>query len=547
VVESRVWRILLWMVILLHFAFFLIIGMSRHWGYISSINDLGVFDQVIWNTLNGNIFQTSINPFGTSINWLGFHFQPILLLFVPLYALSTSVEWLTIAQAGALAITAFPVFLLARHIFQSEQSGFIWALVYLVNPFVLSAEAWDFHPITLAVPFIALGFLAILKKQIPLLILSCLVILTCKEHFGLAVAGFGFLWWYLYRSWKIPIVVLSFGIGHLLLVLCIVMPAFSPINKPIMLGEQLGQLSRYSWLGKSLTEIFQTFATQPYFVWKSIIQMGGLAYWGGLASPFLIIFPFIGFPFLLPGLGDLAANTLSANPMPRGIWAYHSVSLIPVFTIAAIVGIKKMSRWQKKLSHRELSGMVLTASMILGYFFLPLPLLGAMNLWAPNKVLNWPDKNVQAVRSLVGQNASISVQANIGAHFSQRRSIYVYPDVATEVDAIILYLASPTTNINNFPEHLGKEDRKNNPFWLDGLLQMDRTEYLASIELLLARKEYGISFWSEPWLVLSKIDKGDQTEAIQKVNQLLKKLRSEWHVDSTEYRDVMEKTRFKNS
>jgi len=162
--ERIFWRMGLWIVIVSHFAFFLVIGMSRYWGYMSSINDLGVFDQVVWNTLHGNFLQTTINPFGTSINWLGFHFQPVLLLFVPLYSLSSSVEWFAIAQAAALALTAWPIFLLAQHIFKSEKSGFIWALAYLANPFLLSSGTWDFHPITLAVPFIALGLLAIVKK-----------------------------------------------------------------------------------------------------------------------------------------------------------------------------------------------------------------------------------------------------------------------------------------------------------------------------------------------------------------------------------------------
>jgi uncharacterized membrane protein len=273
--ERIFWRMGLWIVIVSHFAFFLVIGMSRHWGYMSSINDLGVFDQVVWNTLHGNFLQTTINPFGTSINWLGFHFQPVLLLFVPLYSLSSSVEWFAIAQAAALALTAWPIFLLAQHIFNSEKSGFIWALAYLVNPFLLSSGTWDFHPITLAVPLIALGLLAIVKKNAQLLVLSCLFILMCKEHLGLAVAGFGALWWIRHRDLKTPMFVIALGTSHLFLVLLYIMPAFSPTNTPVMFSDQLGQLSRYSWLGTSFADISHTLTTQPAFVWKEVLNMGG--------------------------------------------------------------------------------------------------------------------------------------------------------------------------------------------------------------------------------------------------------------------------------
>jgi hypothetical protein len=141
-------------------------------------------------------------------------------------------------------------------------------------------------------------------------------------------------------------VVIALGTSHLFLVLLYIMPAFSPTGTPVMIGDQLGQLSRYSWLGTSLADIFYTLTTQPAFVWKEVVNMGGGgAYWVALVTPSLFIFPLFGLPFLLPGIGDLLANTLSANPMPRGLWAYHSVSLIPILTAATIVGVKKISRW----------------------------------------------------------------------------------------------------------------------------------------------------------------------------------------------------------
>ena len=109
----------------------------------------------------------------------------------------------------------------------------------------------------------------------------------------------------------------------------------------------------------------------------------------------------------------------------------------------------------------------------------------------------------------------------------------LYPDKTGDVDVIIFQLASPTTNINDFPEH-SNIPRKDNPAWLDSYFQMDRTDYLASIEGLLSRKEYGILFWEEPWLVFSKGSGRDQPETIRGVNQSLKNLRNEWQITSAE-------------
>jgi uncharacterized membrane protein len=529
-------QIWLWAAILLHCALFSIIGISRHWGYMSNVYDLGVFDQVVWNTLHGNFLRTTINPFAAPINWLGFHFQPILLLFVPLYALCPGVGWFIAAQAAALALTAWPLFLLAKDIFQSEKVAVIWALVYLANPFLLSAGAWDFHPISLAVPFIALGFLAVVKKNLKMLVLACLLLLTCKEHLGLAVAGFGALWWFRHRSWQPAAVITALGLGHLILVLCLIMPLLSPIGKPVMLGAQLGQLSRYGWLGNSLPEIFQTMTTQPLFVWENLVAMGGLAYLFLLVMPFAFVMPFLGLAFLLPGVADLAANCLSENPMPRGIWAYHSVGLIPVLTATAISGVERLSHWQKKFSTLELTGLTLATSLVTGYFFLPLPLLGAFNIWAPRNFLNWPDQAGEVVRAVVAGPGGLSVQANVGAHFSQRANIHVYPDKGADGDNIILRLASPTTNINGFPKQLAENSVKQRPNWLDGHLQMDRTEYLASIDCLMAKQAYGVLLWHDPWLVLSRQSKERPLGVAQKI----RKLRSDWQIDPDEYHDALQ-------
>ncbi|MGB6012803.1 MAG: DUF2079 domain-containing protein, partial [Desulfobacterales bacterium] len=63
---------------------------------MSSINDLGQFDQAVWGGLHGEPFLNTIT-LNQPANWLGLHFQPILILFVPLYAIIPSIIWLTIA------------------------------------------------------------------------------------------------------------------------------------------------------------------------------------------------------------------------------------------------------------------------------------------------------------------------------------------------------------------------------------------------------------------------------------------------------------------
>ena len=519
----------MWIAIFIHFILSFSISLSYHWGYISSITDLGTFDQAVWGTLHGDFFLNTHNIFNVPINYLGIHFRPILLIFLPFYAILPKAEWMILSQSLALSLTAWPIYLLAKHVSKSETVAFFWALVYMVNPFVISIPPWVFRPESLAVPFIAISLLSIEKSNFRLLLLSCFIIVLCKEHFGIMIIGFGFLWGLRNRRWKQAILIVSFGAIYSILILGIVMPALSPTGAHIMLSQGLGQVSRYSWLGGSMKEVFQALLFHPITVAKVV-----LLEFGGAKYLLLLMIFFLGFPlaapeFLLPGLADLAANMLSANPMPRSLFAYHSVTLIPLLITAAIYGVKRLSLWQSRYTMTEIAGLAVMLSFVGGYVFAPLPLPGAYNFWAPAHFPSRPDPRVQMIRSLVGDNASVSAQANVGSHFSQRHEIYRYPKMVGQVDAIILRIESPTTNINNLPDQI-KNNRKYLIGSLDSHLQMDRTEYIASIRTLLSDNKYGVLLWDDPWLVLAQ---GASSHGLkQKLEQKLNKLQKEWKIDS---------------
>jgi len=521
-ITTNRWRWLLASAILVHFIIIVFVGLFRHWGYLSSINDLGVFDQAIWGVLNGGSLLNTTH-FNQEINWLGFHFHPILLLFVPLYAIFSNVIWLTIAQALALSLAAWPIFLLANRICQSEKIGFLWACVYLMNPFLLNAAAWDFHPVMLAVPFVALGMLAIETKRPYLLFGSIFFILLCKEHFGVMAVGFGLLWYIRNRTWKPALCLVVIGIIYSFMVLGVIIPAFSSSGDHYMLA------GRYSWLGHSMGKVLEKISTDPFTIIKTaMIDFKGAPYFV-LLFAFFCGFPFLAPEFLLPGLADLAANILSSNPMPKSLIGYHSSTLIPVFTVAAIYGVKRLSTWQARYSLAGLACLAVAVSFIGGYIFAPLPLPGAHNFWTPGHFPNWPDSRVQTIRSLVGDDASVSAQANIGSHFSQRHKIYRYPNMIDEVDAVILRLESPTKNVNNLPESL-KKTRKYSLWMLDSHIGMDRIDYIRSIRSMLADKKYGVLLWDDPWLVLSR--KVLNRDFEQKIKHKLDELQKEWKINS---------------
>lgn len=520
-VSSPNWRRWAWIAISVHFLLIFSIGLSHYWGYL--LNDLSVFDQTVWGTLNGNFFLNTINnPFGKPINWLGFHFNPILLLFAPLYAIVPAPEWLTLAQAIALSLAAWPVFQVASRVCQSEQAGLLWALAYLANPFQLNAAAWDFHPVTLAAPFITLGMLAVEKADRRMLLFSCVPLLLIQEHLGLTVAGFGLLWRLRNHNWNPATALILVGLTHSILVLAIVMPALSPTNQHLMLGSELGQLSRYGWLGHSIQELVWTLLTQPFEVTKIIaLDLGGATYLAGLLLPLLGL-PLAAPGFLLPGVADLAANLFSANPMPKSIFSYHSATLATVFTVAAIYGSQRLSRRTRKFSMTEWAGLALVGCFVAGYFLAPAPLPMARNHWQPTHHVYWPDPAPERINAMIGNNATVSAQANVAAHFSQRRELYFYPNHVGKADVILLRLESPTVKLS--PSNLSVIST------LAFHLQMNPADYLSSVDCLLSGNEYGVLFWDNPWLVMSR-NASPHPALRQEIKARVKVLQKQWQVE----------------
>lgn len=528
---SRERKVLI-VVICLHFSLLLAMGLFRHWGNMSSLNDLGFFDQAVWGTLHGQWFLDTNNTFGRPINWLSCHFNLFLLLFVPLYAIWPAAEWFVIAQALALSVAAWPIFLLASRVHGSDRTGLLWAVIYLFNPFLLSAAAWDFHPVTLAVPIIAGALLAVEKKDFRPLIIYSISMMLIQEQFGLTVAGFGALWGIKYRDWKKGLILVGAGIMHMVLVLGFIMPALSPSGVHSMIVDHNAKDSRYGWLGGSFFEILRNVFLHPLWMLKTLVSMDGtIQYFIFLSLPFIGLF-FAAPIWLLPAIADLAANTLSATPLPRGIISYHSVTFVPILTVSAIYGVRRIAPLFAKKITIAPSKLVLMFTLGFTYALAPLPLPGAFNFWQPVRWIQSPDPVLQQIRPLISKSSSVSVQANVGAHFSQHQQVYRYPYKAGEADTIVLWLDTPTTNLSPHDRVIGTVAHH---------LQMKPAEYLASIECLLQNPAYGIALWNEPWLVVSRGPKLLSTD--KSIRNKLDTLRHSWQITPEEYEAVLQKRR----
>ena len=125
------WITSLWVAIFIYFILTLIISFSYHWAYMSSLTDLGTFDQAVWGTLHSDFFLNT-NTVSKKVSYLGIHFRPVLLIFLPFYAILPKAEWMILAQSFALSLTAWPIYLLAKQVTKSDcASLFLGTCLYV--------------------------------------------------------------------------------------------------------------------------------------------------------------------------------------------------------------------------------------------------------------------------------------------------------------------------------------------------------------------------------------------------------------------------------
>ncbi|MFH2074405.1 MAG: DUF2079 domain-containing protein, partial [Pseudomonadota bacterium] len=118
-------RVILWLMIGLYFVTFSAVCLWKYGLFAYDGLDLAIYNQVFWNTLHAQPFGLTIHPH----SYLGDHAEFGLLTLVPLYALRPDPRTLLILQTAALAVTAWPVWRLAKgRLTKKSGAAQIWPL-----------------------------------------------------------------------------------------------------------------------------------------------------------------------------------------------------------------------------------------------------------------------------------------------------------------------------------------------------------------------------------------------------------------------------------
>ncbi|EKD96082.1 MAG: hypothetical protein ACD_24C00195G0003 [uncultured bacterium] len=405
----------------------------RHNAFVSNF-DLANMDQTIWNTLNGRFFSLS-SPDGT-LSRLSVHADFILILLSPIYLLWSDVRMLLITQTFFLAGGAIPIYLLARKVLKRNFTSLAISWLYLLYPGLQWVNFYDFHPVSLSIPFVLSAFYSsYIKKWGWYFFFAFLAVIT-KEEISLVVSMIGVLQFFLYRERKIG--VLSFLVGLLWFPLMVfwVIPNFGPSGQHWAFDvwfkspkDQVSQQGLWGW--------FSLFGV--YFSPEALLY-----YFRLLKSLFFL--PLLGFPFLLLSFPDLSINLLSSFPEMRSTILHYDSGLIPGLFIALIFGVRKtfilIEKLVPKLSLKIVNKEKLLISLFLSLAFFisirngPLPI--SPFCWCSVYLVGDNEKKFANVLAQIPPTASIAASREIRPHLSQREHAYNLDDVTIAADYLAL-------------------------------------------------------------------------------------------------------------
>ncbi len=434
-------RIVLWfqnrfsptgLMIIMALAFFIgvgCIGVVRHRSFNSGALDLGMMDQLVWNTSQGRFLQGTFIG-NKSEDFLGHHFSPILALLAPLYWVMPFPGVLVVIQAASIASSAMLLYFLAVRLTGSRWFSACLSLNLLLNPFLHEGALFDFHQDALGMVLFSFGLLCVVHERWGWASVGWALSLLCKEEiavYWIAVGMFMF-----FRDKRRRRLFLTFALANavwLIVVVYVVIPAF---QEP---GGSFTFFRRYRDLGGTPDRLLATFLTNPVYVLRTLLVPARIGGVGVLILPTAFLLwnasPHVGIL-----LAPLAISFLSSLDQQYSFTIHYSMlPLVMVYAASAYGTRDQYIRGKRQpnaisLSPRQLGVFTIVASVVLFVWLSPLGLRAPETLGMFR--IDDHDRIGRQVIQMIPPSASVVAQNTLAPHLSHREHITLFPRLLEE-------------------------------------------------------------------------------------------------------------------
>lgn len=438
-------RLIVFFILLFFVLIYGSISLVNHYQFRTSALDLG------FNTHALYCYAHLINPrfmAKPEINYLGNHFTPLIILFVPLYYLLGSYT-LLIIQILAILAGGLGVYFYAK-----LKTRYAWLPVIILFQFyslwgIYSALAYDFHFVVIAAMLVPWFIYFYEKDNRKWTFIFLALILLCKENMSLWMV-FVITGLYVrdkFRKLKTqPLYSISLIVTaglYFILVVGIIMPAINKGAVPIYFKNS------YSHIGASFSEIIVNLITHPKdtfdLFFKNIYP--DKPYYGIKAELYLVIIASGGIAllfkpyYLIMLIPVFTQKMLSKSPLLWGTLYHYSIEFVPIISLAVF-------EWANSFLNKK-------AGYTIAILFMLLTPLSSLKLMDHRKSL-WYDpvsmqffskkhydrslnyREIHKALQIIPDDASLSAHHALAPHLAGRKKIYHYP-IMKDAEYIVLF------------------------------------------------------------------------------------------------------------
>lgn len=431
-----------------YFVVYSALSVMRHVSYHSLGFDLGLFDQAFWNTTQGRPFESTMSqalPVPHSL--LGDHFSPIFWLIVPFYFAYPHPETLVVVQTFALALGAWPIYLLAK---LKLPPGYAipWSSAYFLFLPLAYINLFDFHEIALAVAPLGFALYFLESGRRWWFVVSLIIAFLVKEEMGLVGLAFGAYALLGKRDWKLGLGVLVGSLVAFAAIIQIVIPYFASGRSYPYISE------RYADVGGSPLGILKTAVTNPLRIVRALAKWKKAYLVIALFAPVLGLSTIAGWASLL-FLPTLAYLLLSNYEPEFTFTSQYTAPLIPLVIGTSIIG---MSRLRAPWSGRLLAG-VLVSSLAFSWAFGYLPLSRKFDPSLFTTESRYATFTPQL--SVIPADARVAAENGFSSHLAERRYIYDFTfEGIQDAQWVVLDYAGSGRNLEFFNQQVAQIEAK---------------------------------------------------------------------------------------
>ena len=424
------------------------LSVLRHRSYHSFGFDLGLYDQVIWNTTQGRILESTMaGAIAQPHVQMSDHFSPIYVLLAPFYAIYPHPESLLVLQTAALALGVWPVYLLAK---LKLPAGYplLWVVVYVLFVPLAYVNLYDFHEIAFSVAPLGFALYFLERGRAAWFIAFLVFTFLIKEELAIVAVGFGAYALVGKRNWKVGLGVIAGSLAVFGLVTGVIIPSLSGGRTYRYFAD------RYGYLGDTPLAIIKTAITDPLRIVRALIVPKKVFFATAIFGPVLGLSWVAGWAVLML-LPPVTYLLLSNDVAQYSFTTQYSAVLISLVVGAAIIGMAKLPPGARKY----FAASVLASSLLFSWAFGDQPYSRKFD-----PTIFETEQRYAAFVPQLGQipaDARVSAEDDLTSHLSERRFIYSYDfEGIQDADWVVLDYALLNHNESAFESQVAAAEAR---------------------------------------------------------------------------------------